>query len=83
MSASLPPPHTRLHNQVDVTTDEKNPDGSNINLADKGVRAVIGGKDKEWLTCGCLGIAFVGAFGVRARAGLHGCAGGPACELPC
>ncbi|KIY95480.1 hypothetical protein MNEG_12481 [Monoraphidium neglectum] len=48
---------------VDVTTEETDASGAQINLADNGARAVIGGSSYDWFGSGAGGVAYVNTFG--------------------
>jgi hypothetical protein len=49
--------------QVDVTTEETDASGAQLNLADNGARAVIGGSSYDWYGSGAGGVAYVNTFG--------------------
>ena len=49
---------------VDVTTEETEPaTGAQLDLTDRGTRAVIGGSSYDWYGAGAGGVAYVGVFG--------------------
>jgi hypothetical protein len=49
--------------QVDVTTEETDASGAQLNLADNGARAVIGGSSLDWYGQPAGGVAYVNTFG--------------------
>jgi hypothetical protein len=64
-----PPPLPRPWvTKVDVTTEETDASGAQINLVDRGTRAVIGGSSSDWLGSPAGGIAYVGTFGALVAA---------------